>query len=113
MLTSILLMLGTAVLSSLCTLGLAWWFYQAQLRERLDRRIEALAGELERRVHDGVKAAGIELLPAFQARVEAGFKDAMASLPEKGASAVAKASASLIGEGLNTLFGRREPSDKT
>jgi hypothetical protein len=113
MLTSLLMVVLTAVLSSLCTLGVAGWFYQARLRERLDRRVEALAEELERRVHDGVKAAGIELLPAFQERVEAGFKNAMASLPEKGASAVAKAGASLIGEGLNTLFGRREPGEKT
>jgi hypothetical protein len=36
----------------------------------------------------------------------------MASLPEKGASAVAKAGASLIGEGLNTLFGRDAPKGK-
>ncbi len=110
MLTAIVI--GTAVLSALCTLGLAGWFYQARLRERLDRRIEALAEELERRVHDGVKAAGVELLPAFQERVEAGFRNAMASLPEKGASAVAKAGASLIGEGLNTLFGRDAPKGK-
>jgi hypothetical protein len=113
MLISVMLVLGTAVLSSLCTLGFAWWLYEARLRERLDRRVEALAEELERRVHAGVKAAGIELLPAFQERVEAGFKNAMASLPEKGASAVAKAGANLIGEGLNTLFGRREPGEKT
>jgi hypothetical protein len=109
---TILLMVVTAVLSSLCTLGLSYWLYETRLRSRLETRLVELADTLEIRVHKGVKDAGIELLPAFQERVEAGFKNAMASLPEKGATAVAKAGASLIGEGLNTLFGRREPGDK-
>jgi hypothetical protein len=85
--------------------------YETRLRRRLEVRMLELADTLEARVRKGVKEAGIELLPAFQERVEAGFKDAMASLPEKGASAMAKAGANLIGEGLNTLFGRRDPDN--
>ncbi|MGH8454484.1 MAG: hypothetical protein ACRES4_00310 [Nevskiales bacterium] len=111
--TLLLTLVVTAVLSSLCTLGLAWWLYESRLRRRLEARMQELADILEARVHKGVKEAGIELLPAFQERVEAGFKNAMASLPEKGASAVAKAGASLIGEGLSGLFGRREPDSKS
>ena len=113
MTTSIVLLVCTAVLSSLCTLGFGWWLYESRLRRRLESRMEELADILEARVHKGVKEAGIELLPAFQERVEAGFKDAMASLPEKGASAMAKVGASLIGEGLSGLFGRREPDSKS
>lgn len=105
---SILMLVCTAVVTSLATLGLAWLLYETRLRPRLERRIEELADLLETRVHKGVKDAGIELLPAFQERVEAGFRDAMASLPEKGASTIAKAGANLLGEGLNTLFGRKE-----
>jgi hypothetical protein len=108
MLNSVLIIILTSVLSSLITLSLTYWIYEMRLRQRLESRMAELADILEARVHKGVKAAGIELLPAFQERVEAGFKDAMRDLPEKGASAVAKAGANLIGEGLNTLFGRRE-----
>lgn len=97
----------TAVLSSLCTLGLAWWLYTRYLKPHIEVRLEALADMLEARVRKGVKDAGTELLPAFQERVEAGFRDAMVSLPEQGASTIAKAGANLIGEGLSTLFGRR------
>lgn len=111
MLISVVMLVATAVLSSLCTLGLAWWLYESRLRSRLEARMEELADILEARVHKGVKDAGIDLLPAFQERVEAGFKDAMTSLPEKGASTIARAGANLIGEGLNTLFGRREPGE--
>lgn len=105
-------LLLTAVLSSLCTLGLVWGLYELRLRRRLETRVGEIADLLEARVHKGVRDAGIELLPAFQERVEAGFRDAMAAIPEKGATAMAKAGANLIGEGLNTLFGRRE-SDKS
>lgn len=112
MLTPIVMLVCTALLSSLFTLGLAWWLYESRLRSRMEKRMEELADILETRVHKGVKDAGIELLPAFQERVEAGFKDAMAGLPEKGASTIAKAGANLIGEGLNTLFGRNGPEDK-
>ncbi len=105
---SILLLVSTAILTSLVTLGLAWWLYEARLRPRLESRLEELADLLEARVHKGVKDAGMELLPAFQERVEAGFRNAMTSLPEKGANTIAKAGANLIGGGLNTLFGRKD-----
>jgi hypothetical protein len=111
MLTTLLIVVSTAVLSSLCTLGLAFWVYEVRLRSRLEARMEELAVILEARVHKGVKDAGIELLPEFQARVEAGFRDAMTSLPEKGASSIAKAGASFIGDGLNTLFGRKDSTE--
>lgn len=109
---SIMIVVVTAVLSSLCTLGLAWWVYETRLRRRLESRMEEMADILEERVHKGVKDAGIELLPEFQKRVEDGFRDAMGSLPEKGANTIAKAGASLIGGGLNTLFGGRREEDK-
>lgn len=112
MLTMVVVVIATAWLSSLCTLALAYWTYETRLRSRLEARMEELAGILEERVHKGVKDAGIELLPQFQARVEAGFRDAMTSLPEKGASTIAKAGANLIEDGLNTLFGRDEPGRK-
>jgi hypothetical protein len=111
MLTTLIIVVVTALLSSLCTLALAYWLYETRLRSRLEVRLAELAEILETRVHKGVRDAGIELLPEFQARVEAGFRDAMAGLPERGASTIAKAGANLIGEGLNTLFGRREPGE--
>lgn len=113
MLNPILVLVATALMSSVFTLGLAYCFYEFRLRRRLEARIDELADTLEARVHKGVKDAGIELLPAFQERVEAGFKEAMASLSEKGASAMAKAGANLISEGISGLFGRREPDTKS
>lgn len=112
MLTSLFVIVSTAVLSSLITLGLTYWIYERRLRERLETRMEELADILEARVHKGVKEAGIDLLPAFQERVEAGFKEAMVNLPEKGAT-IAKVGAGLIGEGLSTLFGRRDKDSES
>src|SRR5688572_15500562 len=108
MLNALLIIVLTSVLSAVITLSLTYWIYEMRLRRRLEARMAELADILEARVHKGVKAAGIELLPAFQERVEAGFKDAMRDLPGAGATAVAKAGANLIGEGLNTLFGSRD-----
>lgn len=109
MLTTLVIVIATAALSSLLTLGLGYWLYEIRWRARLEKRIAELAEVLEARVHKGVKEAGIELLPEFQARVEAGFRNALTSMPEKGATAMAKAGASLIEDGLNTLFGRDTP----
>jgi hypothetical protein len=54
-----------------------------------------------------VKEAGIELLPAFQEKVEDGFKNVIAEFPQEGASSIAKAGATLIETGLNSLFGKK------
>lgn len=112
MLTPLMTIVLTAILSSLCTLGLTYWLYEARLRNRLELRLQELADIFEARVHKGVKEAGIELLPAFQERVEAGFKAAMTSLPEAGATTLAKVGASLISGSLNTLLGRLDPEER-
>src|SRR5262249_30212918 len=107
MLNSLLVVILTSALTSVVTLALAYGFYEIRLRKRLEAYVAELANELESRVRKGVTDAGIELLPAFQERVEAGFREAMASLPEQGANTLAKAGASLIEGGLSTLFGKR------
>jgi hypothetical protein len=107
-----LLVALTALASSACTLAAAFLFYRVYLSHRLENRLAELADTLEERVRRGVKEAGIELLPAFQERVEDGFKNAMVSLPEQGASTIAKAGANLLGEGLTSLFGGRRGPGK-
>jgi hypothetical protein len=105
---SLLMVALTALLTSACTIALALWIYDLQLRSKLEKRLAEVADELEARVRKGVRDAGIELLPAFQEKVEDGFKNAMLNLPEQGASSIARAGASLIGEGLSTLFGNKK-----
>jgi hypothetical protein len=98
----------TAILSSVCTLGFSYWLYSRRWHDRLEARLVEIADTLEGRVRKGVKDAGIELLPAFQERVEAGFKNALADIQQQGVSTIARAGASIIEEGLSTLFGKRD-----
>lgn len=124
----ILTIVLTAVLSSVCTLGLAYWLFTNKLKQPLLDTIDNdLLPKLRSEVKQGVLDAGEELLPQFEARVKAGaidaggellpqfrdnvregFNDAIkdatgAQVLEDAAKTVSKT----VENGINSLFGKR------
>ena len=72
----LMLVVATALLSSLLTLALGLVLFQRWVRPRLEARLAALAEELEARVKAGAEAAGQELLEPLRARVRGGVEEA-------------------------------------
>lgn len=102
----------TALLSSAFTLIFAYALYKVVFEKQLDRYVDELAEEFQKRVHDGAIDAGEELMPEFRDNVKEGFTEAISSISTVGvventAKGVAKTGADIVGEGLNTLLGRR------
>lgn len=71
-----LLIVATALISSVVTLALGWLAFQHGIRPRLEVRLTALAEQLEARVKAGAGAAGQELLEPLRAQVRGGVEDA-------------------------------------
>ena len=71
-----LLIVATALLSSLVTLALGWLAFQHGIRPQLEARLTALAEQLEARVKAGAGAAGQDLLEPLRAQVRGGVEDA-------------------------------------
>ena len=95
MLVQLITILSTAVLSSLLTLVLAYWWLDRHLRQRLEHRMEELQEEL------GV---------ALQERVRRGVVEGVASIPStevlKGTGQTLTATAGdLVRSGLSTFLG--------
>ncbi|TXH04068.1 MAG: hypothetical protein E6R07_09000 [Nevskiaceae bacterium] len=113
MLHDAVMLLLTALCSSLLTWMIAGWFYKSSLEPRLDKRLEQIQIEFEARVKSGVTAAALDLLPELRKQVAQGFTDAMsqsraAGLVEdtaKMVSASAGLGAGIVESGLNALFG--------
>lgn len=76
----LVLIIVTALASSLCTLALGLVVFQHWVRPRLEARLEALAELLEARVKAGAGAAGRELLEPLRAQVRGGVEEAAAEL---------------------------------
>ena len=120
MLHDALMLLLTALCSSLLTWGLAWWVYRSSLEARLDRRLEQLQVEFEARVKSGVTAAAVELLPELRKQVMQGFADALAQSRAAGivedtakvVSAGAGIGAGIVETGLSALFGFTKPNKR-
>ena len=108
----LLLMFGTALLSSVLTLALAAWWYRAAGRHQLDARLVAVQQEFERHVKAGVLAAGHELLPAFREQVRLGFEDALkgsrAAGIAEGTAKIVTGSTDLLVDSLSNLFGLKK-----
>lgn len=117
MLQSLILLLLTALASSVITLLMAYMFYRRYAEPRLDRQLEEIQAEFEARVKSGVQAAAIELMPELREQVRMGFTDALAQshtagLMEDTAKAVSVGKdlgAGIVETGLNALFGRIKP----
>jgi hypothetical protein len=105
-------MLGAALASSLITVALAWLWYQAHGRARLEAQLAQAQDEFERRVKAGVSAAAIELLPALREQVALGFTDALgkshAAGIAEGTAKIVTGSTQLLTESLGNLFGLRK-----
>lgn len=71
-----LLIVATALISSVVTLALGWLAFQHGIRPRLEARLTALAEQIEARVKAGAGAAGQELLEPLRAQVRGGVEDA-------------------------------------
>lgn len=103
----ILLMLGTAILSSAFTLMVAAWLFETRIKPRLQAHVD-----------EEVEKAIAELGRTIEARVHAGVRSGVASLPSAdvlaGATrAAARTGADIVGLGLASLLGggRRRPDD--
>lgn len=112
MLELMMAVMATAVLSSVLTLGVAWWFYRTRIEPQLPSRLSKVQAEFQERVRLGVLEAGEELLPAFRKQVAAGFRDAINGvaterLGESTARAMSRG-ADIFEKGLRGLFGGRE-----
>ncbi|MEM9556528.1 MAG: hypothetical protein AAGC60_19880 [Acidobacteriota bacterium] len=109
MLATLAIALLAAVVSSLLTLGGAWWIYRHRVREQLERELE-----------DRVRSALDDLGEVVEARVRRGVLDAVASLPSTELLAdttrtAARTGAQIVGAGLDTLLrgGRRRAASRT
>lgn len=76
----LVLIIITALASSLCTLALGLVVFQRWVRPRLEARLEALAELLEARVKAGAGAAGRELLEPLRTQVRGGVEEAATEL---------------------------------
>ena len=111
-----LIVILTALLSSLLTLLLAYILFRTHLEKRLDEQALKLQAEFEARVKSGVLAAGMELLPALREQVKLGFLDVVnkstaAGFVEDTARAVSTG-AGLVESGFNALLGLGKPGKK-
>lgn len=109
--STLLLMLASALLSSVVTLGLGYALYRLWGERKLGGELLVIQDEFEGRVRRGVLAAGRELLPELRKEVAGGFQDALqqsraAGLAEDAAKVVTGA-AGLLESGLGNLFGLR------
>jgi hypothetical protein len=116
----VLLVLLTALTSSVTTLLLACLLYRRILEPQIDQRLEQMQIELEARVKRGAYAAGQELLPDLREQVKLGFTDALsqshtAGLVEETAKVMTvgkELGAGIVETGLNALFGRGKPTKR-
>ena len=79
----LLLIVATALISSVVTLALGWLAFQHGIRPRLEARLTALAEQLEVRVKAGAGAAGQDLLEPLRAQVRGGVEGAATELLPK------------------------------
>ena len=76
----LVLIIATALASSLCTLVLGLVVFQRWVQPRLETRLAAVAETLEVRVRAGAGAAGQELLEPLRIQVRGGVEEAATEL---------------------------------
>ncbi len=103
----ILVVVATSVLTALCTAVFVLWFYNRKIRPQLEAQLEQAGETMQARVRQGVLDAGEELLPKFREKVTEGFTRALAEWPSSEMTRMARSGANLVGEGLNTLLGKK------
>ena len=110
MVQNILIIFGTAVLSSILTWGAALLLFRWHLKERIARELDDLGESLKERLRAGVLEAGRELKPEFREEVREGFKEAMSSamsgdLIEQSAKNAVQKGSSIVENSLRFLMG--------
>ena len=76
----LVLIIVTALTSSLCALALGLVVFQRWVRPQLETRLAVIAETLEARVRAGAGAAGQELLEPLRAQVRGGVEEAATEL---------------------------------
>jgi len=99
----VLTIIITAIGSSLLTLVFSYVFYVVYLRGVLDRKLDEKLELARVKVKEGMKEAGLELLPRFRAEVREGFKEAMGGQIIEN---VTKPMSSIVETSLSFLIGR-------
>lgn len=120
MVHDVMLVVMTALMSSVVTLLLSYLLYRRYIEPRLDRQLQQIQAEFEARVKAGVQEAGMELLPDLRQQVKLGFTDALseshtAGLVEETAKVMSVGKdlgAGIVETGLNALFGRSKPTKR-
>lgn len=97
----IVVVLGTALLSSAFTLGFAYWVFQRRVRPRLEAEVEARLLRMQE-----------EMGQLIRARVRQGVLDAVTALPSTNVlretqKTVARTAADLVEGGLSALWGEK------
>ncbi len=110
---TLLIILGTAVLSAVLTLVGAYWAYRLRLRAEIEKLVDELGPHLEDRVYAGAKKAGEELLPKFRQAVSDGFLEALSQWPASKAREIARTGIGIVGEGLDVLLGSKRTDKST
>lgn len=101
----VLTIVATAVLTSVCTLGVVWWVYTRRLRPALEQELERKIARLED-----------ELGQLIRARVRQGVLDAVASLPSTNVlretqKTMVRTAGDLVEGGLAVLWGEKPKRD--
>lgn len=105
---TILIVVSTALLTSVLTLVFGYVLYVYKLKPGMKQELARAGDELEERVRRGVVSAGKELLPEFREKVTEGFTRAIADFPTSEMTRMARSGASLVEEGLSTLLGKKK-----
>lgn len=113
MLNELGLVVLTALLSSLFTLGLARLALDHWKRRNLQRMLTEVGDVVERRVRAGAIQAGEDLLPEVKKRIQESFEHAILGLAsggtvERSLEEAAKSGARKLGERLDSILGGRK-----
>ncbi len=118
LLQQVLLVVGTAILSSALTWLSALLLFRWKLKERLKAELDELGDAMKERLRAGVLEAGRELKPEFRDEVREGFKEALASamagdLIEQSAKQAVQKGSTIVESGLRFLMGNQgRPGEK-
>ena len=104
---------ATALLSSILTLGLSYYWFRRKISNEIRSLLDAVATEVRDRVRQGVFDAGMDLLPRYRAEVRQGFKEAMSDtvkpeMIEKTAKSMADIGSSFVENSLKVFFGTKD-----
>ena len=107
------IILATAVSTSVMTLLLAYLFHVFYVRKRMEKRMQELAEIVQERVRAGAIEAGSELLPCFREQVTEGFKRALREWSTNDFRKMTKTGMGMVEESLSSLLGaRQKPSSR-